>query len=95
MKLQRYEPHMYGSLLGESRILFEASDTGEWVKADEAIALEKENKALFENNKELYAAGLALKKLNDRLQDHILKDSCPWCGLNSKSNVKRQATEAT
>jgi hypothetical protein len=42
MKLQRYEPHIYGSLLGDSRVLFEASDTGEWVKADEAIALEKE-----------------------------------------------------
>jgi hypothetical protein len=38
MKLQRYEPHTYGSLLGESRILFEASDPGEWVKADEALA---------------------------------------------------------
>ena len=38
MKLQRYEPHIYRSLLEESRILFEASDTGEWVKADEALA---------------------------------------------------------
>ena len=38
MKLQRYEAHIYASLLGESRILFEASDTGDWVKADEALA---------------------------------------------------------
>lgn len=27
---------------------------------------------------------------NNRLQDAILKDSCPWCGLNNKSNVKRE-----
>ena len=37
MKLQRYEPHIYRSLLEESRILFEASDTGEWVKATEHL----------------------------------------------------------
>ncbi len=42
----------------------------------------------------LEAEIVELKKLNNRLQDHILKDSCPWCGLNNKSNVKRQATEA-
>jgi NMD protein affecting ribosome stability and mRNA decay len=38
-KLQRYEPHIYRSLLEESRIMFEASDTGEWVKATEHLAM--------------------------------------------------------
>ena len=38
MKLQRHEPHIYSSLLGETHILFEASDTGEWVKKEEALA---------------------------------------------------------
>ena len=37
-KLQRYEPHIYRSLLEECGILIEASDTGKWVKADEALA---------------------------------------------------------
>lgn len=35
-----------------------------------------------------------LRKMNDRLQDNILKDSCPWCGLNNKSNVKKLEVEA-
>ena len=39
MKLHRYEPHIYSSLLGESRILFEASDTGEWVRASEHLKM--------------------------------------------------------
>jgi hypothetical protein len=34
-----------------------------------------------------------LIEANNRLQDAVLKDSCPWCGLNNKSNVKRE-TEA-
>jgi len=88
--LQRYEPHMYSSLLGESRVLFEASDTGDWVKEDEAIEIEIENRALFENNKELYAAGLAMRVKNKRLRaalrvisdfdcDCFEDDSCPAC----------------
>ena len=36
-KLQRYEAHIYRSLLEESRIMFEASDTGEWVRATEHL----------------------------------------------------------
>lgn len=31
-----------------------------------------------------------LIETNTRLQDAVLKDSCPWCGLNNKSNVKRE-----
>lgn len=30
---------------------------------------------------------------NNRLYDAVLKDSCPWCGLNNKSNVKRVENE--
>ena len=89
-QLLRYEPHIYGSLLGKSRVLFEASDTGDWVKEDEAIEIEKENKALFENNKELYAAGLVMKVENKRLRaalkvisdfdcDCFEDDSCAAC----------------
>ena len=48
MKLQRYEPHIYRSLLEESRILFEASDTGEWVREDEALAEIARLRAAFE-----------------------------------------------
>jgi hypothetical protein len=39
MKLHRYEPHIYSSLLGESRVLFEAIDTGDWVKASEHLKM--------------------------------------------------------
>ncbi len=60
------------------------------VLADEAIEIEKENKALFENNKELYAAGLAMKVENKKLRaalkviadfdcDCFEDDSCAVC----------------
>ena len=38
-KLHRYESHIYSSLLGESRVLFEAIDTGDWVKASEHLKM--------------------------------------------------------
>jgi hypothetical protein len=66
MKLQRYEPHIYASLLGDSRILFEASDTGEWVKADEALA---ETARLSE----------ALNVISDFDCDCFEDDSCGVC----------------
>jgi hypothetical protein len=45
---------------------------------------------------ELAAKDARIKELieaNNRLQDAVLKDSCPWCGLNNKSNVKRCGEE--
>jgi len=66
MKLQRYEPHMYASLLGESRILFEACDTGKWVKEDEALA-------------EIARLRAALKVISDFDCDCFEDDSCDAC----------------
>ena len=52
MALQRYEPEVYRSLLQEYTILFEKSDEGKWVKAEEheAKVAELEAKSVWTLN---------------------------------------------
>jgi hypothetical protein len=64
------------------------SEDGEWVKADEAIALEKElederkeNKMFIELNAKLTAEAQQLREINTRFLSAIIDVSCPLCGL--------------
>ena len=55
--------------------------TQDVVLKEDAEKLEAENKALFENNKELYAAGLAMRVENKRLRaalGEIIELGNPW-----------------
>lgn len=59
---------------------FDYSSDGEWVKSTDAEA------ALAVRDKRIKE----LEQMNRHLQDCILKDSCPWCGLNNKTKIKRE-----
>ena len=89
MTLQRYCMQYNGF---DECVDEEAYDGGEWVKAFEALdIIEVQKEQIAKRDAEI----ASLKKMNDRLQDNILKESCPWCGLNNKSNVKKLALEST
>ena len=66
------------------------------VMADEAIAIEQENKALFENNKELYAAGFAMRVENKRLRAalKVIADYDYGCECGGPS-IARKTLEET
>ena len=88
MKLERYDT----TDVSTEWAMFK-SDTGEWVeyevaaKLKELVAeLKEENEALFENNKELYAAGLAMKVENKRLKaalDAVLDATISFANAHS------------